>query len=63
MGEFFNDFKKNISKNEKILLFSQFVKDPSKFGVIKSKSNGEIQDIVEKPKEFLSNEVLIGIFV
>lgn len=61
--EFFNDFKKNISKNEKILLFSQFVKDPSKFGVIKSKSNGEIQDIVEKPKEFLSNEVLIGMYL
>ena len=39
------------------------MKDPSKFGVIKSKSNGEIQDIVEKPKEFLSNEVLIGMYL
>ena len=61
--EFFNDFKKNIIQTDKIALFSQYVKDPSEFGVINYKSNGEIKDIIEKPVKLISNEVVIGMYL
>ena len=39
------------------------VKDPSHYGVIVFNEDGTINRLVEKPKEFISNWVLIGIYV
>lgn len=38
------------------------VEDPSAFGVVKLDENGVIQDFVEKPKEFVSDLAIIGIY-
>lgn len=38
------------------------VDDPSAFGVVKLDEYGLIQDFVEKPKEFVSNLAIIGIY-
>jgi NDP-sugar pyrophosphorylase family protein len=38
------------------------VNDPDRFGVAVKDSNGEITRLVEKPKEFVSDEALIGIY-
>ncbi len=61
--EFFRDLK-NIMHNENdVAIFSQHVKNPEEFGVIKTKQNGGIEAIVEKPKEFISNDVVVGIYL
>lgn len=38
------------------------VEDPSAFGVVKLNENGIIEDFVEKPKEFVSDLAIIGIY-
>lgn len=38
------------------------VEDPSAFGVVKLDDKGVIQDFVEKPKEFVSDLAIIGIY-
>jgi glucose-1-phosphate thymidylyltransferase len=38
------------------------IEDPSAFGVIKMNERGEIIDFVEKPKEFVSDLAMIGIY-
>lgn len=38
------------------------VEDPSAFGVVKLNEQGEIIDMVEKPKEFVSDLAIIGIY-
>jgi glucose-1-phosphate thymidylyltransferase len=44
-------------------LFSRRVKDPSRFGVLTRNETGQLKDIVEKPKEYLSDEILTGIYM
>lgn len=39
------------------------VKDPSKFGVILSDEKGMITDFVEKPQEYVGNEINAGIYL
>jgi len=38
------------------------VDDPSAFGVVKTDKNEIITDFIEKPKEFVSNKAIIGIY-
>lgn len=38
------------------------VQDPSQFGVVQLNANNEITDFVEKPKEFISDLAIIGIY-
>lgn len=54
------DFKLDTSK-EGIIWVHQ-VEDPSAFGVVKKNQGGIITDFVEKPKHFVSNEAIIGIY-
>jgi mannose-1-phosphate guanylyltransferase len=39
------------------------VKDPSKYGVILSKADGQIHDFVEKPKEFVGDCINAGMYI
>lgn len=54
------DFKLN-SENDGIIWTSQ-IDDPSAFGVVKTNSDGIITDFIEKPKEFVSDQAIIGIY-
>lgn len=54
------DFK--ISKMDEGILWVKQIEDPSAFGVIKMNNQGEIIDFVEKPKEFVSDLAMIGIY-
>lgn len=54
------DFK--ISTSDEGILWVKQIEDPSAFGVIKMNDNGEIIDFVEKPKEFVSDLAMIGIY-
>lgn len=54
------DFK--IDPNDDGILWVKQIEDPSAFGVIKMNGQGEIIDFVEKPKEFVSDLAMIGIY-
>lgn len=54
------DFK--ISKEDEGILWVKQIEDPSAFGVIKMNDKNEIIDFVEKPKEFVSDLAMIGIY-
>lgn len=44
------------------VIFVQKVKDPSAFGVVKLNGDGVITDFIEKPKDFVSDLAIIGIY-
>lgn len=54
------DFK--ISKEDEGILWVKQIEDPSVFGVVKMNEKGEIIDFIEKPKEFVSDLAMIGIY-
>ncbi|MEO9483470.1 MAG: sugar phosphate nucleotidyltransferase [Ekhidna sp.] len=54
------DFKLN-SEDDGIIWTKQ-IEDPSAFGVVKSNEDGIITDFIEKPKEFISDQAIIGIY-
>jgi glucose-1-phosphate thymidylyltransferase len=45
------------------LNFAKEVPDPERFGVVKFDESGKVVTIKEKPKEFLSNYALVGLYV
>lgn len=51
-----------IDTNKEGVIFVQKVSDPSAFGVVKLDGNGIITDFIEKPKEFVSDLAIIGIY-
>ena len=54
------DFK--ITEETEASIWVQKVDDPSAFGVIKVDNNNIITDFIEKPKEFVSDLAIIGIY-
>ena len=44
------------------IIWVQKIEDPSQFGVVKVNEKNEITDFVEKPKEFISDLAIIGIY-
>ncbi len=57
---FIADFKLDTQKDA--IIWVQRVEDPSAFGVIKLNNSGMITDFVEKPKEYVSDLAIIGIY-
>lgn len=57
---FRTDMKIDTSKDG--VVWVQRVDDPSAFGVVKLDENGVITDFVEKPKDFVSDLAIIGIY-
>lgn len=44
-------------------IYTYKVKDPSAYGVVRTDEDGGILEIVEKPKEFISEDAVIGLYV
>ncbi|OQA99431.1 MAG: Glucose-1-phosphate thymidylyltransferase [Bacteroidetes bacterium ADurb.Bin217] len=57
---FIADFK--LDTQQDAIIWVQQVQDPSAFGVVKLNSDGLITDFVEKPKEYVSDLAIIGIY-
>lgn len=57
---FRSDFK--IDMNQDGVIWVQRVENPAAFGVVKLDANNIITDFVEKPKEFVSDLAIIGIY-
>lgn len=51
-----------MTGEEDSLIWVQKVEDPSAFGVVKLGENGLIQEFIEKPKTFVSDLAIIGIY-
>ncbi|MBP7478438.1 MAG: hypothetical protein KA797_07945 [Chitinophagales bacterium] len=54
------DFKIDTSKDG--VIWVQKIDDPSSFGVVKLNEQNEIIDFVEKPKDFVSDLAIIGVY-
>lgn len=54
------DYKIDAEKDG--IIWVQKVDDPSAFGVVKMNADGVITDFVEKPKDFVSDLAIIGIY-
>jgi len=52
--------KKPLNKGARIFL--KEVRDPSRYGIALLDANGHISDIVEKPKNAISNRAIIGVY-
>lgn len=52
----------NLDKSADGVMWVKKVENPSAYGVVKLNQNGEIVDLVEKPKEFVSDLAVIGIY-
>jgi len=52
----------SIDTNKDAIVWTQRVEDPAAFGVVKMNAAGEIEAFVEKPKEFVSDLAIIGVY-
>ena len=52
----------NLDKDADSVIWVKQVEDPSAFGVVQLNDKNEIVDFVEKPKEFVSDLAIIGIY-
>ncbi len=55
-------FDKQLDTNKEGIIWVQKVADPSAFGVVKINAENTITDFIEKPKEFVSDLAIIGIY-
>lgn len=61
---FVDDFSSEISSFRKgAKIFAKKVSDPKRFGVVKFNKEMKAEKIVEKPKEFLSDYAVTGLYV
>ena len=51
-----------IDTSKDAIIWTQKVDDPSAFGVVKMDEQGRITEFVEKPKEFVSDLAIIGVY-
>ncbi|MEM6734531.1 MAG: sugar phosphate nucleotidyltransferase [Bacteroidota bacterium] len=54
------DFK--LDPEDDGTIWTKQIDDPSSFGVVKMNAKGVITDFIEKPKEFISDQAIIGIY-
>ncbi len=57
---FYADFK--INAEDEGVIYVQKIEDPTAFGVVKINAENVITDFVEKPKDFVSDLAIIGIY-
>lgn len=56
------DAKFSIDTSKDAIVWTQKVEDPTAFGVVKLNSDNQIEAFVEKPKEFVSDLAIIGVY-
>ncbi len=52
----------DLDENTDSVIWTKKVDNPEAFGVVKKNEKGFITDFIEKPKEFVSDEAIIGIY-
>lgn len=54
--------KIKIDNNVDGMIWTMNVEDPEKYGVVKTDDNGIITDFIEKPKEYVSSNAIVGLY-
>jgi glucose-1-phosphate thymidylyltransferase len=54
--------KMNVKKNNKAVLFSYYVNDPERYGVVEFDKNNKVLSLEEKPLKPKSNYALVGLY-
>ncbi len=57
-----NTFEKEFNKKYGSTIFTYQVRDPERYGIVSVDKNGEAIKIIEKPKKFISNQAITGIY-
>ena len=57
---FIADFKLDADKDG--IIWTKKVDDPSAFGVVKTNATGHVEEFLEKPETFVSDQAIIGIY-
>jgi glucose-1-phosphate thymidylyltransferase len=52
-----------VARNDAATVFTYYVSDPNQYGVVKFDAADKPVDIIEKPKEFISNWAVTGLYV
>lgn len=52
----------DISNTDDAIIWTMEVENPEKYGVVVTDENQFVTDFIEKPKEFVSNKAIIGIY-
>lgn len=52
----------DMDKNADAVIWTKKVQNPEAYGVVNLNENNEITELVEKPKEFVSDQAVIGIY-
>tara|TARA_Y100000389_G_scaffold106838_1_gene103776 strand:- start:115 stop:987 length:873 start_codon:yes stop_codon:yes gene_type:complete len=60
--DIFQTIKENFTKANNASIFYQTVRNPDQYGVIRWEGKS-VYDVVEKPKEFVSNDAIIGLYI
>ena len=61
---FYSNLHSFFNENNQTTVFTQHVKDPERFGIAElSKDKKKILSLVEKPKQFISNNAVIGLYI
>lgn len=61
-GKGLEKFLEGTAEKNDNVLFSQKVNNPENLGILKRSDFGEPEIIIEKPKEFVSNEAILGLY-
>ena len=61
-NDFINILKKNIKSSKKCSIFGYYVKDPQRFGIVKTNSKNKPVKIEEKPKKNIGNIAITGLY-
>ena len=61
--KFFTKLEGIFENTDSCSIFSQFVKNPENFGVVDLDKENKIKQITEKPKKFISNNAIIGLYI
>jgi len=56
------DVVNQVSKNEKAIVFGNYVKDPERYGVAVFDADGKVTSIEEKPEVPKSNYAVVGLY-
>lgn len=57
-----NSAKSNVSKNNKAVIFSYYVNDPTRYGVVEFNENNKALSVEEKPIKPKSNYAIVGLY-
>ena len=61
-GRTFSIFLRKIQTQIKNTIFTYEVKNPEAYGVLQRSKHGAPTKIIEKPKKFISNEIVTGLY-